>query len=69
MPNWQKQNDEEEKEDWLVTYADAITLLMAFFVMLVSFSKVDIPMYEQVAAGIRNEIGKHDEVPVTKVMA
>jgi len=51
---------EEETEDWLVTYADAITLLMAFFVMLVSFSKVDIPLYEEVAAGIRNEIGKKD---------
>ncbi len=49
--------EEEEAEDWLVTYADAITLLMAFFVMLVSFSKVDISMFEKVAAGIKNEIG------------
>jgi len=55
-----KASDEEPEEDWLTTYADAITLLMAFFVMLVSFSKVDIPLYEQVAAGIRNEIGKRD---------
>ncbi len=49
--------EEEESEDWLVTYADAITLLMAFFVMLLNFSKIDIPMFEAVAAGIANEIG------------
>ena len=47
----------EEAEDWLVTYADAITLLMAFFVMLVSFSKIDLPMFEAVMAGISSEIG------------
>lgn len=52
--------EEEESEDWLTTYADAITLLMAFFVMLVSFSKIDIPTFEQVAAGIKNELGKRD---------
>jgi chemotaxis protein MotB len=28
-----------EDEEWMTTYADAITLLMAFFVMLVNFSK------------------------------
>lgn len=50
----------EEAEEWLTTYADAITLLMAFFVMLVSFSKIDIPTFEQVAAGIKNELGKRD---------
>ncbi len=49
--------EEEESEDWLTTYADAITLLMAFFVMLLNFSKIDIPAYEAAAAGIKNELG------------
>jgi len=49
---------EEDKEDWLVTYADAITLLMAFFVMLLSFSKYDIPAFEEAAAAIKTNIGK-----------
>ena len=48
----------EEAEDWLVTYADAITLLMCFFVMLVSFSKVDLELYDEVMSGISEEIGK-----------
>jgi len=49
--------EEQESEEWLVTYADAITLLMAFFVMLLNFSKIDIPKFEAVAAGIAKEIG------------
>lgn len=56
---------EEIKEDWIITYADAITLLMAFFVMLLNFSKIDIPMFEEVAAGIKNEIGMGGDPEVT----
>jgi chemotaxis protein MotB len=65
-------NPSEEEDDdadaWLVTYADAVTLLMAFFIMLVSFSKVDIPTYDQVAAGIKNQLGKREVIsPTTKM--
>jgi len=49
---------EDDKEDWLVTYADAITLLMAFFVMLLTFAKYDIPAFEEAAAAIKTNIGK-----------
>ena len=49
--------EEPEDEEWLTTYADAITLLMAFFIMLVSFSKIDLPLFEEVMAGIQQEIG------------
>lgn len=50
--------EEPEDESWLGTYADAITLLMAFFVLLVSVSKVDLALYEQVAEGISEKISK-----------
>ena len=46
-----------EDEEWMTTYADAITLLMAFFVMLVNFSKIDIPRFEDAMAGIKKEMG------------
>ena len=39
-------------EDWLVTYADAITLLMAFMVLLVSFSKVDQDKFDKTNSGL-----------------
>lgn len=67
-PNIQAPPEAEEKEDWLVTYADAITLLMAFMVMLVSFSKIDIPLYEEVAAGIENEIGGSKRISTTELI-
>ena len=49
-----------EEEDWLTTYADAITLLMALYVMLVFFSKIDLPAFEEAMAGIKKELGKEE---------
>ena len=31
---------------------------MAFFVMLVFFSKIDLPAFEEAMAGIKKELGK-----------
>ena len=52
--------DVEEKEDWLITYADAITLLMAFMVMLLTFSEYDIPAFEEAAAAIQSNLSGRD---------
>ena len=43
-------------EDWLATYADAITLLMAFFVMILHFKDYDAPSRERAAEAIRDEV-------------
>ncbi|RCK05549.1 membrane protein [Thalassospira xianhensis MCCC 1A02616] len=63
-----QRKDEPVDEDWMATYADAITLLMAFFVMLVSFSKVEIPLFEKVQSGIAEQIGKREIVRPTQVL-
>ena len=56
--------DVEEKEDWLITYADAITLLMAFMVMLLTFSEYDIPAFAAAsAASSNNRPGQHNTTP------
>lgn len=39
-------------ERWLVSYADFITLLLAFFVVLYAFAKADQKKHKQVAAAI-----------------
>ena len=53
-------NDGEEQDDWIVTYADAITLLLAFFIILVAISTVDPVKYEQMRTGIAKSISKKD---------
>jgi len=51
----------EEGEDWLVTYADAITLLMAFFVMMLTFAEFDIPAFQEAAEAIKANIGQKEK--------
>jgi chemotaxis protein MotB len=50
------QFEENVSEDWLVTYADAITILMAFFVMMFSISEPSPEKFDQVAGGILEEL-------------
>lgn len=50
-----KNNNEEKKENmdrWLVTYADLITLLMIFFVLMYTMSQVDVKKYKAVVNSI-----------------
>jgi chemotaxis protein MotB len=49
--------NEEPLEDWLLSYADMITLIMAFFVIMVAMSKIDANLYEQVQSGMAKDIG------------
>lgn len=53
-------DDDDDSNAWLLTYADAVTLILAFFVMLISFSRIDIPLFEQVAAGIKDNLSKRE---------
>lgn len=42
----------EDSEDWLVTYADAITLILAFFVLLFSVSEINQQKFEAINQSI-----------------
>jgi len=45
-------------ESWLMTYSDSITLLMAFFVLLLSVSTIDQAKVEQMVSGISTTFQK-----------
>ncbi len=44
-------------ERWLVSYADFITLLMVFFVIMYSIAQVDMKKYQLVATSLRRAFG------------
>ena len=55
---------------WMATFADMATLLMAFFVLILSFASVNVPKFEQVAGSIKLAFGIDRVVPkVTIPMA
>ena len=49
-----RDSDKENLERWLLTYADLITLLLAFFVVMYSISRVDSKKYEAVTEALQN---------------
>ncbi len=57
----------EENEQWLVSYADMMTLLVGFFVMLQSFSKVDDKLFEQIKKETTMVFGGEYKIPFEKL--
>lgn len=49
--------EHENHERWLLTYADMITLLVAFFIMLYAMSVMNITKFEQLAVSVRSGFG------------
>jgi len=42
---------------WIVTFADLATLLLTFFILLLSFAKMDVAKYELMAASMADALG------------
>ncbi len=47
---------------WMTTFADLATLLMCFFVLILSFSEMDLIKYKQMAGSLREAFGLQREV-------
>ncbi len=47
----------ENHERWLLSYADFITLLMIFFIIMYAMSNLDKQKYQQVASGLQKAMG------------
>jgi len=48
----QEPEEKENTERWLITYADFITLLMVFFVVMYAMSQIDVAKYDQLAGSL-----------------
>ncbi len=52
---------------WMATFADMATLLMAFFVLILSFANVNVPKFEQVSGSLAVAFGVERVVPKIKI--
>ena len=74
--NQQTSNEEEEHEcpecppkgapAWMATFADMATLLMAFFVLILSFAEFNVPKFKQISGSLKNAFGIQRVVPVVE---
>src|SRR5579875_1829290 len=49
--------EHENSERWLLTYADMMTLLVAFFIMLYAMSVINQAKFQQLAVSVRSGFG------------
>ena len=49
---------------WMATFADMATLLMAFFVLILSFAEFNVPKFKQISGSLKNAFGVQRVVPV-----
>lgn len=48
---------EEGAPEWMVTFGDLMSLLMTFFVLLLSFSQMDVAKFKELAGSLENAFG------------
>lgn len=58
---------EEGLPPWLATFADMMTLLMAFFVLLLSFAEMDVLKYKQVAGAMKYAFGVQRDIKAIEI--
>lgn len=52
---------------WMATFADLMSLLMCFFVLLLSFSEMDVEKFKQIAGSMAFAFGVQNEVQVDDI--
>ena len=51
---------------WMATFADMATLLMAFFVFILSFAEFNVPKFKQISGSLKNAFGIQRVIPVVE---
>jgi chemotaxis protein MotB len=52
---------------WLATFADLMSLLMCFFVLLLSFSEMDVLKFKQIAGSMKFAFGVQNKIEVKDI--
>ncbi|MCL6415051.1 flagellar motor protein MotB [Aestuariirhabdus sp. Z084] len=52
---------------WLATFADLMSLLMCFFVLLLSFSEINALKFKQIAGSLRDAFGVQSELKLKEI--
>ena len=50
----------------MATFADMATLLMAFFVLILSFAEFNVPKFKQISGSLKNAFGVQRVVPIVE---
>jgi chemotaxis protein MotB len=60
---------EDSESNWLISYSDMMTLLFGFFVMLMSFSKIDVDTYEKARKETTKYFGGDYKMPLQNLQS
>jgi len=52
---------------WMATFADLMSLLMCFFVLILSFSELDVIKYKQIAHSMRDAFGVQQKLELDSI--
>ena len=64
---FEEEDDEESNDGWLVTYGDLMSLLLCFFVLILSMAEVDIIRYKQLADTMSVAFGVQTELTLDSI--
>jgi len=59
---------EEGLPPWLATFADLMSLLMCFFVLLLSFAEVDAIRFKKMAESMKDAFGVQRKIPANEIV-
>lgn len=63
---YDRRTEDEHEEGapiWMITFADMMTLLMAFFVMLLSFANTDVIKFKKMMGSVHETFGSAQKAP------
>ena len=61
------EEDEKNEQGWIVTYSDLMSLLLCFFVLILSMAEVDIIKYKQIADSMREAFGVQRDLELESI--